>query len=284
MEREFRGFGRVDQTDAERVGATHGKGLFPDYPDPINGETPLPPILTKTWFSTGAWRERAAQLAAYAAEQWTGDSAAPAIPGPLLPTDLPADELPEAHRAHRGQLLRQEIYALDGTPAEAHPYLVTETAVEIRRLQPRHPTSSKRPAHPGVFHLIQRETRSWAYDRDPHRPPPHPDPRPRRRPLRRRHPQRRARLPPSLHLDPPGAKRPPLRDRRDRPPPPRRHRRRPPPRHPPRSQDLPPHRPDPAPARRPPRGAPACGRASSPRPRSPPREPHDRPPEAPPRP
>ncbi len=167
MEREFRGFGRVDQTDAERVGATHGKGLFPDYPDPINGETPLPPILTKTWFSTGAWRERSAQTAAYAAEQWTGDSAAPAVPGPLLPTDLPADELPEAHRAHRGQLLRQEIYALDGTPDEAHPYLVTGTAVEIRRLQPRHSTNSKRPALPGVFHLVERETRTWAYDRDP---------------------------------------------------------------------------------------------------------------------
>jgi YD repeat-containing protein len=167
VEREFRGFGRVDQTDAERVGATHGKGLFPDYPDPINGETPLPPILTKTWFSTGAWRERSAQTAAYAAEQWTGDSAAPAIPGPVLPAGLPPEELREAHRAHRGQLLRQEIYALDGTPAEAHPYLVTETAVEVRRLQPRHPTSSKRPAHSGVFHLIQRETRSWAYDRDP---------------------------------------------------------------------------------------------------------------------
>jgi hypothetical protein len=284
VEREFRGFGRVDQTDAERVGATHGKGLFPDYPDPINGETPLPPILTKTWFSTGAWRERSAQTAAYAAEQWTGDSAAPAIPGPLLPTDLPADELPEAHRAHRGQLLRQEIYALDGTPAEAHPYLVTETAVEIRRLQPRHSTSSKRSALPGVYHLIQRETRSWAYDRDPHRPPPHPDPRPRRRPLRRRHPQRRARLPPSLHLHPPGAKRPPLRGRRDRPPPPRRHRRRPPPRHPPRGQDLPPHRPDPAPARRPPRARQRAAELPRRDRDRPPREPHHRPPEAPPRP
>ena len=34
-------------------------------------------------------------------------------------------------------MLRQEVYALDGTPKEPHPYIVTEQNFAIQRLQPR---------------------------------------------------------------------------------------------------------------------------------------------------
>jgi len=36
-------------------------------------------------------------------------------------------------------MLRQEIYALDGTPKAAHPYTVTEQNYTIKRLQPQVP-------------------------------------------------------------------------------------------------------------------------------------------------
>ena len=43
IEREFRGFARVEQTDAESV------------PIPTGGESDLPPVRTRSWFHTGAY-------------------------------------------------------------------------------------------------------------------------------------------------------------------------------------------------------------------------------------
>jgi hypothetical protein len=51
-EREFRGFGRVDQWDTEEIGA-----LRPDDPDATNIDAAsyVPPVRTRTWFHTGAY-------------------------------------------------------------------------------------------------------------------------------------------------------------------------------------------------------------------------------------
>ena len=54
-----------------------------------------------------------------------------------LPAGLTMDEEREACRALKGSMLRQEVYALDGTDKEPHPYTVTEQNFTIRLLQPK---------------------------------------------------------------------------------------------------------------------------------------------------
>jgi hypothetical protein len=168
-EREFRGFGYVEQTDAELFGKDHGQGLFPTYPAPINNEIPQAPVLTKTWFHTGAWKERAAQGAQYQTEYWNGDTALANVPHLecTLPGGLTPQELREAARALRGTTLRTEVYELDGDLAkQAIPHAVTESCVTVRKLQaPQNALGPGRPQLPGVFHTVPKESRSWAYDR-----------------------------------------------------------------------------------------------------------------------
>ncbi|MFO0612370.1 MAG: SpvB/TcaC N-terminal domain-containing protein [Polyangiaceae bacterium] len=166
VEREFRGFGRVDQTDTESFGKDHGQGLFPSYPV-TNNEIPQDPVVTKTWFRTGAWTDRAAQEAQYLSEYWSGD--------PLVTTHLAAGtdsdftprERREAHRALRGTVMRTEVYELDGTTQAAIPHVVTESIYAVRKLQsPQNALGADRPQLPGVFHVVDLETRSLTYERN----------------------------------------------------------------------------------------------------------------------
>ena len=45
-------------------------------------------------------------------------------------------------------MLRQEVYALDGTDAAAHPYTVSEQNFTVRRLQPPAAQSARRVLPP----------------------------------------------------------------------------------------------------------------------------------------
>lgn len=97
----------------------------------------LPPILTKTWFHTGAWIEAASLMDKFRAEFWRGDPNALQLADHEVPDDR------EAFRALRGAVLRIEIYALDADPlntagSKAHlPFSVTENRYRVRQLQPR---------------------------------------------------------------------------------------------------------------------------------------------------
>ena len=81
----------------------------------------------------------------------------------MLPDGLTVDEEREACRALKGAMLRQEVYALDGTGTadypHGHPYTVTEQNFTIRLLQPmagnRH----------GVFFTHAREALNYHYER-----------------------------------------------------------------------------------------------------------------------
>ena len=53
-----------------------------------------------------------------------------------MPADLVGDEFHEAIRALKGAMLRQEVYAVDGTEAAGRPYQVTERNYNVRRVQP----------------------------------------------------------------------------------------------------------------------------------------------------
>jgi hypothetical protein len=58
-------------------------------------------------------------------------------------------------------MLRQEVYALDGTDRQPHPYTVTEQNFTVRVLQRR---AGNRH---GVFFTHARESISYRYERNP---------------------------------------------------------------------------------------------------------------------
>src|SRR5262249_55757163 len=124
VEREFRGFGRVDQKDTDLFDAHLGAGVMPEVT--VNEETnefAQAPVLRKTWFHTGAWssRDREALEAAYAKEWWDGDGDAADPPRCVIDATTP-EEAREATRALRGTPLRKEVYGLDGSEEEDKPY------------------------------------------------------------------------------------------------------------------------------------------------------------------
>lgn len=157
-EREFRGFGMVEQFDTE---------AFEDYVVGVRAvggaqelapELNQPPVTTRTWYHTGAFLDRPRILHQFRHEYYRQEQH---IPEPVLPAGLSASELRECVRALKGLPLRQEIYSYDGSAEEEHPYTVTENNFEIRRLQPR---GAQRH---GVFFPVGRESISLNYERNP---------------------------------------------------------------------------------------------------------------------
>ncbi len=140
-EREFRGFGMVEQRDTEELGVLTQSGNFPDATN-LDAASYVPPILTKTWFHTGAWPMGAYVTRIYDQEYWSepgltpAEAAAALLPDSPLPADLTNDEIREALRSLKGAMLRQEVYALDGTLAATLPYTVSERNYTLNRLQP----------------------------------------------------------------------------------------------------------------------------------------------------
>lgn len=148
VEREFRGFAYVEQRDAETV----------------VGQFDLPPIVTKTWFHTGAFLEEDKLEAYFKApenkEYFNGDDQATFLPDTDLPTGLSADEMREACRALKGSVLRQEIYTDDGTAKAELPYSVSERSYKLTPLQPRGPNLH------AVFFSHPSETIDYHYERN----------------------------------------------------------------------------------------------------------------------
>jgi hypothetical protein len=170
VEREFRGFGMVEQWDTESFSRFSGTGDLP----PANATDPemhLPPVHTKSWFHTGAWLSGGK----FARDYYALDQEAPVMPECVIPTGLSTDDLREAARALKGQMLRQEVYADDASPQAPHPYLVTEHGYEVRRLQPtvKIPSDVRgkepRVLH-GVFLVHPREAIELHYERNPSDP------------------------------------------------------------------------------------------------------------------
>ncbi|MDH4244362.1 MAG: FG-GAP-like repeat-containing protein, partial [Nitrospira sp.] len=157
-EREFRGFGMVEQFDTEAfedyvvgVQAVHGA-------QELTPELNQPPVTTRTWYHTGAFLDQPRILHQYRHEYYGQKQH---IPEPILPAGLIASELRECLRALKGLPLRQEIYSYDGSAEQVHPYTVAENNFEIRWLQPR---GGQRHS---VFFPVGRESISLNYERNP---------------------------------------------------------------------------------------------------------------------
>ena len=166
-EREFRGFACVEQWDAESFDGAKGEGLFADFPyeaDPSDPALDLPPVRTVTWFHTGAWLDRERLELALEREYYDHDPLAPRLRDTVLPGELSTREQKEGARALRGRVLRQEVFAEDGTLHSIHPYSVSERSYEARLLQPVHGD-----AH-AVFFVLPRERVELNYERDPEDP------------------------------------------------------------------------------------------------------------------
>lgn len=201
VEREFRGFGRVDQWDTEEFATLTDSDAIPQ-PTNLDADSHVPPVLTKSWFHTGAFFGEAriskhfeheyyhegdpsdaidglsdAQLEAMLLDDTLLPSTIFLPDGSRLPYDLSPEEAREACRALRGSMLRQEIYALDGTNASDRPYSTSESNDTIEMLQPQGPNRF------AAFFTHPRETIDFHYERklfkvvgntliDPHAPPP----------------------------------------------------------------------------------------------------------------
>ncbi len=173
-EREFRGFGMVEQWDTEEFAALSTSDTFP-VGDNIDAASHVPPVHTKTWFHTGIYlgRDHVSDFFAglldvqdggeYYREPGLTDAQVRALllSDTVLPAGLTPEEEREACRALKGSMLRQEVYAMDGTVKESHPYSVTEQNFTIRRLQLR---AENRHA---VFLTHARESISYHYERNP---------------------------------------------------------------------------------------------------------------------
>jgi RHS repeat-associated protein len=176
VEREFRGFGMVEQWDTEELAALTDDGNLPPATNDDDASF-VPPVWTKSWFHTGIYFGRQ-RVSNYFAGTGTHSGAGgyyrePALANDpqgaaklllddtTLPDGLTVEEEREACRALRGSLLRQEVYALDQSDKQPHPYTVTEQNFTIEPVQPK---GQNRYA---VFFTHARESLVYHYERDP---------------------------------------------------------------------------------------------------------------------
>ncbi len=177
VERELRGFAMVEQWDTESFAALSQSGDLPAGEN-INAASHVPPAYTKTWFHTGVYlgRGRVSNFFAgllddrdggeyYREPAWRnddGEARKRLLDDTVLPPGLTLEEEREACRALKGSMLRQEIYARDGTDKANNPYTVTEQNFTVRMLQPRR----GRNRH-AVFLAHAREAINYHYERNP---------------------------------------------------------------------------------------------------------------------
>ncbi|HDT4319726.1 TPA: virulence protein [Klebsiella aerogenes] len=151
-EREFRGFGRVQQLDTHETSAGTARER-------------TAPARSCSWFATGL----SAVDTRLAAEFWTGDGQAfPGYTPRFVRWDNETDQdvllTPSEEerywleRAMKGTLLRNELYGMDGTALETVPYSVSEQRVQVRLIASAE--SGKPIAWPTVL-----EQRSYLYER-----------------------------------------------------------------------------------------------------------------------
>ncbi len=179
-EREFRGFGRVEQVDVESFGRFAAANPASPY---VTSDRTLyqRPIKTITWYDTGGFVDRERTLARLASEYLRpnapGGFREHPLPAPELPATTRTDEWREALRACKGRMLRQEIYELDVDELEAtgkhrptRLFTTSERTCEVQRLQPRGPNRH------AVYLATDSEAIVYHHDLDlrPGAPPPDP--------------------------------------------------------------------------------------------------------------
>lgn len=164
-QKQFMGFGYVESWDTETFEAFQASYSNPDYPvSDLNQELFVPPVYTKTWYLNGAPSlEYEMLLAQYKSEYFNKDTDAYDFPqSRFSPEIYTASEktFAEAYKALSSKVLRTEIYALDGSAAEANPYSVQESNYNVVLMQ-----AATIDRH-AVFRVDPRESISYHYERE----------------------------------------------------------------------------------------------------------------------
>ena len=179
-EREFRGFGRVEQIDAEDFGEFATANANSPY---ITDDLILyqPPIKTITWHHTGAFLGRDKILNQFQHEYFAPSSVdfqENELPEPDLETsNLNPKEWSQALRACKGMTLRQEIYELDvdafvrGDEKRVKMFSSAYHNCKINLLQPKGNNKF------AVFFATESEAITYNYELDLTQPILQPDPR-----------------------------------------------------------------------------------------------------------
>jgi RHS repeat-associated protein len=170
IEREFRGFGMVESWDTELYSTFQDGEHYSNFSKRSN----LPPVLTKTWYHTGQYLN-GKLIAKYPdVPFWGSDGTGHGEPGVLPSVILPESiatkcgevpfvpdhgEMLEACRALRGQMIRSEVYALDGSKLQNLPYLIKESSMHLELRQPRGQNQH------AVFFVRPKESVEIVYDR-----------------------------------------------------------------------------------------------------------------------
>jgi RHS repeat-associated protein len=178
IEREFRGFGRVEQVDTQRfdeVSAANSGSPF------VAADHKLyqPPVKTVTWFHTGIAADRSRILGLYEREYFPARWADRLPAGPdafaehilaqpeieAAAPGLAADEWREAMRACKGMVLRQEVFELDVRALEddredkpIRLFSAAQHNCHIRLVQPRGPNRH------AVFLVTEGEALTYHYE------------------------------------------------------------------------------------------------------------------------
>ncbi len=167
-EREFRGFGRVDQFDTETFQRYNEEGLHGAEEFEAVSETSFsPPLHTKSWFYLGPvgseygdWKIPDFSKEYFVDPDLSGDDLAAYLDRDIdsfkiqdnlnsYLSSMPRRARRDAHRALRGSSLRTELFALDGSALEARPYTVTEQGFEVRKeFEPEDFTSTENSMFP----------------------------------------------------------------------------------------------------------------------------------------
>jgi RHS repeat-associated protein len=157
-EREYRGFGSVEQTDSETFDEFVKSGASNVLNQPLHQA----PVLTKTWFHTGAFFNEGDILARYRSEYFQNSSfAEQPLPPPQEPSSMSPQERREAQRACKGITLRQEVYGLDDIAGVSTvPYSASEHSYFIQQLQPL-------DGNPyAAFLITESESITYSYERN----------------------------------------------------------------------------------------------------------------------
>ncbi len=180
VEREFRGFGRVEVLDAQSYGQSAIANADSPYVTP-DQTLYQPPVKTVTWFHTGAMLDRDRILSQFAHEYFPHSLASlpwpvtvdatftekPLADPPLEALKLTTEEWREALRACKGLTLRQEVYELDvdeldrsGRHVPVRLFSAAAHNCAIQRLQP-----CERNQH-AVYLVSEDEALTYHYELD----------------------------------------------------------------------------------------------------------------------
>jgi RHS repeat-associated protein len=172
-EREFRGFGMVEQFDTETFELYTERGLHGEAVDfsPVGQAHFSPPTCTRTWFHQGPVGEEFGEWQEMdpSDEYWSGD------PPVLKQAKTVNDFLKgigrrrikrDALRALRGSILRTELYACDGSRWRDRAYTVTEYLYGLREESPPASDDEDR-LHIFFPHILAQRTTQWERGEEP---------------------------------------------------------------------------------------------------------------------